>query len=498
MYGIVTQPAVNHVVREGDIVAKRQARGIGVRVKRVQLDCFLQRALYVDNRRQRLPGGRDRAVHLAVGNPCDAVDKLTLGGVAPCEDTPIVSEDAVHAGAAGNPVVAPAANDVVVTAITEQAVVPGHPMNAVVAILAVDLVIVGDIIHGRRVEIRPSRCVVKLVHSAGDDAACAFACVYVMGKAQQPARDHAVRADAALGAVHPDQPNDVAVIAKDHVGIAPMSFSCRVQSCPAAIATKEIVCTVGAHRCLREAEELRGTADDVILSQSAEHYIRAATGLDVVVAVGLWIASNRWREDQHPHRRCAVRGRDLKATAGCAERPGLPEDRQDIGRARRQGVDPRDQYRAIALDRVVAKLAENLVVVRATGDVVAAEVIAVRVLDRGAMSQISDAPKGPPRGGRAIGVGIAAIDTRNQRRATRPVEVASCIDPRPFQRLESWRQRPPVKGKCHIVAKHQIVVGTTVKHVGIRAPDQDVIPGAAEGNIRAAFRDRECAEQRRP
>src|SRR5204862_6209463 len=91
-------------------------------------------------------------------------------------------------------------------------------------------------------------------------------------------------------------------------------------------------------------------ADDVVLAKAAEDDVAAASALDVVLPVRCGLERRVHR--QRPERVVGV--------AGCAEGAD--------GVAAEEAVD-----RAVALDRVVAELAEDHVVAAPAGDVVGAE-----------------------------------------------------------------------------------------------------------------------------
>jgi hypothetical protein len=111
-----------------------------------------------------------------------------------------------------------------------------------------------------------------------------------------------------------------------------------------ARAAEDHVRAVRPHRGRRQGEEVRAAAQDVVLAETAEDRVVAAVALDVVVAVG-----------------------------GGLERRSQDEVVVDIARGARAAGD-----RAVALDRVVAELAEDLVVAPTAGDRVVAEVGSVR------------------------------------------------------------------------------------------------------------------------
>src|SRR6185503_8784848 len=78
------------------------------------------------------------------------------------------------AGPAGDPVVAPAADEVVVLTVAEEDIVAGHAVDEVVARLAADRIAAADVIRGRH-EVGTARGVVggEELGGADDDALAA-------------------------------------------------------------------------------------------------------------------------------------------------------------------------------------------------------------------------------------------------------------------------------------------------------------------------------------
>ena len=149
-------------------------------------------------------------------------------------------------------------------------------------------------------------------------------------------------------------------------------------------AAEDQVAAVGALRAIRQAEEIRAATDDVVLAEIAEDHIVAAVALDVVVAVA-WRFERRAEIEQTV---CAAVGSD-ETQRGIGKR-------QHAGRADHvQRAAMRD--RAVALDDVVAELAEDLIVARAAGDVVVAEVVGSRGLGRGVEIEELDVETLPER-----------------------------------------------------------------------------------------------------
>src|SRR5262249_24983627 len=136
------------------------------------------------------------------------------GAVAAGEEAAVVAKDAVLAGAAGDPVIAPAAVEGVILAVAEQDVVPLQTVDHVVARLAVDLVAPAAILVGvGGIEGRPTGGVVEEPDRPRDDAQRAA----VLGGAGQVVVE--LEEPGPGGAVGAHQAEDVAVVARDRIGV---------------------------------------------------------------------------------------------------------------------------------------------------------------------------------------------------------------------------------------------------------------------------------------
>ena len=113
--------------RVDELVEHVALAGAGVRVADLEGEDAVQR-LAVDRRRPDDPAVRRRAAGVAAG-----------------EDPSVVTEQGVDPGAAGHPVVAPAADQVVVLRVAVEDVVTDPGVGGVVTGLAVDLVLAADV-----------------------------------------------------------------------------------------------------------------------------------------------------------------------------------------------------------------------------------------------------------------------------------------------------------------------------------------------------------------
>ena len=364
------------VVRlEQRVVATGRVR---LEVVRREVDSLVQRVGDVDRRRLDLAGRVDELVeHVAVAvagvgvgrqQAGHAVERLAHGRVAAGEDPAVVAEDAVLAGAAGDPVVAPAGDDVVVAGVAEHGVVGRTGVDGVVAGLAVHLVGPAEVgaraddqARSRVEEVRPevgaARRVVEQGHAA-DDQLLAGVRVVVEER-------HVLGDRADVGAVDSDDPDDPAVVADDRVGVVAVhqvvvaaGVGAVVAGRVGAGAAEEDVGAVRPVAALGQAEEVAAATEDVVLADAAEHDVVAAAALDVVLAVGERLE----RRDRRQRADRVAQGRHQRVAA--AGRPGGAD-------VRGRGEGELDA--AVALDDVVAQLAEDLVVGPATRDVVVAE-----------------------------------------------------------------------------------------------------------------------------
>ena len=298
-----------------------------------QVDDLVDVARDVDHRadewavdlEQRLSADREHVVQ-RLGEP-----------VAAGADLAVVAQDAVAAGTAVQAVIATAAVEVIVLAFAERDIVAGHAVDRVVAGLAMQQVVFSAII-------RPA-CALGVVeqHEGTRDDLLAR-CGIVVVEAEEAGRIARLPIDA-------DELEDVAVVAEDHVRVARLAvhrhgaivwLGADVVARNARASTAEDRVRPGrTHRRRDETEAVGAVADEIVLAQVAEDQVVAAIAFDVVVAVPAEAG-----EVFHRHPGCARVDRDA---------PGL--------------VD----HRAVALDHVVAHLAEDDVVAGTAGHVVVAE-----------------------------------------------------------------------------------------------------------------------------
>jgi hypothetical protein len=358
---VVAQAAVDDVVGVSGREQRRldAAAGAGrVEVERRQVHRLLQLARDVDDAGLHVARGVDHLVeHVALhragvgvggAQRSHAVQRLGVAGaVAAGEDAAVVAEHAVVAGAAGDPVGTPAADQVVVLAFAEQDVVAGHAVDEVVAAFAVQLVagaVVAHLAIGQCIGlvVRAARRVVHQRGGARHDAQRAGLAVDVVVEGQVAGREgHAAAAQRAgghAGLEHvavdgdADQAVDVAVVAQDHVAVARMAVGLDADHAGGADrghaevvargaragAAEDQVAAVGPLAAFGFAEHRRAAADDVVLAQVAEDHVVAAVAFDVVVAVagGLERGQHLQVADARAgRRRCAVGGE-----AGAADR----------------------------------------------------------------------------------------------------------------------------------------------------------------------------------
>ena len=371
-------------------------------------------------------------------------------------------------------------------------VVAGHAVDEVVAGLAVDLVGSADVGRqaGRRV-IGPAPGVVERRDRADDDAA---------GRRRRPVAVVVERQEATgvRRAARADQTVDVAVVADDRIGVACVDVrDDGAVARPAHVVAVELgagaaedhVRAVGTLRDLGERVEARGAADHVVLTEAAEDDVVAAAALDVVVAVGRRL--ERRADDEVEHDAAGDHAPSVDAVARRLTGPGRQRaGRQVGGDAVHAGRGVAEVDRAVALDHVVAELAEEHVVGRAAREVVAA--VAGRAVDgvrRRRVEQVEQLEPEPP--GRRRAVGVAVRERSAQRRhAARAVRAGQHVDRRAQQRAEARVQDRAVALEGHGVAEHQVVVGAAVDGVAARAADQHVVARPAPGHV--ACRRRAC------
>ena len=517
MQEVVAQPAVDDVVGLlGREVAVLQAARIEVEGRQVDRleDLADGNAVHhlarVDDRGQDVARRADHLVELV--DLEDAIEQFRIvvrvarigrrrtvavdGGqfrVARREDPPVVADHPVQALAAGNPVRAPAADQVVALAVAEEHVGAHHAVGRVVARLAVDLVAGADV--RRRtggIEIGPAQGVVEQLHRADDDALRVAHRVVV--ERQEATRVHNAWNDGPVRSRHcarGHQPIDIGVVAGDDVGVAGMfvaqrdvALGVRRQGVVAdlrARAAEDRIGTVGPQRRAVEAEQARAAADDVVLAQVAEDHVGAAVALDVVVAVA---------------RR--VLGRRNIQSAPFGEEPWRQFDLSGV-HPHRAGVGRQVVDRAVALDRVVAELTENLVVARAAGDVV----VARRREELFPFVEQLDLPVDPGRHRTAVRVAVGQflrihqriadiVAGRGQRVETleegRDVVAAvnDLAQERPEPRVVDVAEERAAPVEFDVVAEDQIAALVAIDPVAGSAADQDVLALGAAQRVAAA------------
>src|SRR5262249_28209944 len=160
-------------------------------------------------------------------------------------------------------------------------------------------------------------------------------------------------------------------------------------------------------------------------------------------------------------------GRDLKQARrqvpGCADA------------LRVRGGDGRGD-RAVALDRIVAKLAEDLVVARAAGDVILAEAVVVGCLDRQRVVEVVDLPA-RQRLRRAVLVAVGRGGaTPLDHPAEGVVNVRAAVEPRAGERGEGGVRGPreAVLERAR-VAEDRVVPRFAVDGAAGAPADEDVI-----------------------
>ena len=244
-----------------------------------QVDRLLQLVLDVD--RRALDTARRADEHIGGNGGSDAIECFRQP-VAAGQNAAVVAEHAVVARSTGDPVVAPATDQIVVLALAKQQVAAGHAVNEVIARFTVQLIARTDVAGGRRSERHTAWCVVEQFGSTHDDLVgrTRTRVVVVVVEAQER---------AAVGAADADDAEDVAVVAEDHVGVACMAVGGNVASVVArhisAGAAEDQVGAIGTQSWRGQTEQTGAAADDVVLAKVAEDHVGAAVAFDVVVAV---------------------------------------------------------------------------------------------------------------------------------------------------------------------------------------------------------------------
>ena len=409
----------------------------------------------------------DEGLYRGNGYPVERVGSTVAAGI----DAAIVTNDAILPGAAGDPVVAIAADNVVVLAIAEDDVAALHAVDKVVAGFAVYLVGRADIAGRRCTDIDAARCVVEQVGNAHDDAHAAAileTAALVVAKLQEAVRV-GVLARRAIGTY---DAIDVAVVADYHVRVARMSCRCRGDDMRGRILgrisyivardvgpgpAEDQIRPIRAPVWRVETEQVGTAAQDVVLAEVAEDDIIAAVAFDVVVAIAGGF-------DRCAHQQVA--GRIAAGTY-------------------RRYID-----RAIALDDIVAQLAEDLIVVGTTGNVIVAEVAQARSLCRQIMVQDLNVKVLPDRC-TARDVARAAAD-QHISGAARCHAVKLPADQGTVARIGHAVTHCPVEPD--IVAKDQVAFAATVDAIAESAADQHIFAALTADGISAADLICECID----
>ena len=390
---------------------------------------------------------------------------------------------------------------------------PDAAVRGVVTRLAVQLVVAADVDgpdvatgqHGEdlaeagvrgqaeelRVEVRAAPGVVELRHAAHHELRGRRVVVVVEGDVL----GH--RAD--VGVVRADDAHDVPVVADERVRVARVlvrraDHRVQVARDARARATEQQVRAVRPLVARREAEHARAAADDVVLAEAAEGDVVARAALDVVVAVGRGLVRrvDRERPDRVAHAAGGRARRARRAVRGDAATQQVRIDRGEdvVDVAVRDVVD-----RAVALDRVVAELAEEQIVVRAAGDVVVAERADARQagVHGRVLVQVGDRVLGPPRhaGVRAAVIARGPVDEQLARVVVAEgrvgVEVGAAVQAQRRQRLEPQAGDVAVAPRERdVVAEDEVVLRAAVDRVVTGATDEDVAGGVAVDPVRLA------------
>ena len=269
-----------------------------------------------------------------------------------------------------------------------------------------------------------------------------------------------------------------------------------------------------------QAEEVGVAADDVVLAEAAEDDVAATVALDVVLAVAR--AADRRVHRLRPGRDADQVDTGRARAAGAAPVGGDPaervrwvdaarEARVVMRRARRRGAvvihlvgDEVD--RAVALDRVVAELAEDEVALWATGEVVVAEAAGpdVGVPTVGSASKRCQmfrtsysAHHGTSVGSRkACAVpSVSSLPLLSAFTAGSPThgvrQVGAAVEQGAAERLEAQAGRVVVgAAERDVVAEDQIVLDPAVDSVVAGTADQDVAVGVAVDPVVAGVLER--------
>jgi len=548
---------------EQRLVAAGGARG---QVVRGEVDGLLQVALDVDDRGLDVARGGDPLVEVVAAQDGvvlgaatgrqerrHTVQRLAHGRVvAAGEDPAVVAEDSVLAHTAGDPVVAPAADDVVVVGVAVGHVRAAAEVDPVVAEFAVDLVVAEDLgptggvdtVASGRVgddedeaavadglaaagmagalgaqvepvgtEVRAAGGVVEQVDAAHDELFAVRVVVdegHVLGRGAVAAVGGVRGVVADVGAVDAGDPDDPAVVAHHRVGVASVPVRRQriahshvavvVASAVEARAAEQQVGAVGTVVHADQAEEVGGTAEDVVLAEVAEGDVVAAAAFEVVLAVGGRPVEGRHQIEVADQVAGAGVGRVVAAGAGrhAAVRAAGRADVAD------RGMGEFDA--AVALQDVVAELAEDQVVGGAAGQVVVAPaagpdhaVLEGERVPGGVVDQVLRPPRGGVRvavvAGGAVGEqGAGGVGGRD--RAARR-QIGAAVDDRAAQGLEASGGDDAVldigaggalgdpRGAVEddVVAEDEVVGLVAVGHVVAGAADEDVASEVAVDHV---------------
>ena len=507
---------------------------IDVGAERRDVHRLLQRATEVDRRRLHVPRGVDelvqhvavRVLQVQVGLPQghDAVQGLALAdqvirvqrvgalAVAAREDAPVVTDHGVVAGAARDPVVAPTADDVVVLAVAVEAVVALHAVDEVVARLAVHLVVAADVAERCGRIVRAARRVVEQARQARQDLHLlsrrqGIGVVVVVETEEHRRRRHCPvrgRGNRLLG----HEPDDVAVVAEDHVGVVGMpgrggrddiagidgrcarvvTLHLRARAAEDQVAAVGPAGRIGPGQHRRRdavglAEEVGTAADQVVLALVAEDHVVAAAAFHVVLPVGRG-AVVRGEPRQHAGRARAADGRVSTARRADAPARGRGHDHHADGVV--LVLVGHEVDRAVALDHVGAQFAEEGVVARATGDVVVSAVNRDRVLGRLGVADLRDHVVAPHRRIDLLGTTFGVAARVEPGHAIGQVVAGRCgrgaVHLRADQVLETQVGEGVEVGRAikrRVIAEHQVHARPAVDRVVAGAAEQDVLAAVA-------------------
>ena len=286
----------------------------------------------------------------------------------------------------------------------------------------------------RGVVIGPAGHVVEQFDRARDQAQAFGVCVVVEREERERRRGR-------------HEPVDVCVVACDGVGIARVqSVACVVPRQVGARAAEDQVAAVRPPLLASgEAVERRAAADDVVPAEIAEDHVVSAVAFDVVVAI--------------------PRGLDRS------------DDSQLVVAVAMRGDILRQVDRSVALNRVVAELAEEVVVLSAAGEIVVAVqhfIGAVGVVEQ------RDAEVAPE--------GRQAVRIQSPRGAHERFARAA-IDCRAGQGAEARARqiavRCPAVERC-VIAEDQVLLGAAIDPVVPGSADQHVVAGLAANRVVSA------------